>query len=197
MRLWDEFSPRHKRKSSSTACVLIDSANPSVSADVASVGGGIVYLLLTECWHDHIRATVHTSNHCNIYFGVFAKPALMVGPPMIEMLPPGYEIITEGVLQDGDIFFSAQYDFDGEWLKVMESHIGKPVPKAISIARKVDDGVTGYYSCIERSPGAYETVACHDDIHPHHDELLDLANKFGKKVVLMKSQIVDEAEPND
>ncbi len=113
------------------------------------------------------------------------------------MTPPyGYQLIDNGELQNGDMFWSINAR---TWMPVAYTNIGREIDESVRICRPESemtnyDGVTGYYSCIERSPGAYETVACHDDVHPHHDELLDLANKFGKKVVLMKSQIVDEAE---
>lgn len=109
-----------------------------------------------------------------------------------ETPPTGYEIVKDGALKEGDIFFSAQYDFDGEWLQVMSSHYGKPIPANIPVARKSGDAMTGYFAFTDDGEGDYRAVEFYGDQQPTHDELMELAEQMGKKIVLIQGQIVDE-----
>lgn len=113
------------------------------------------------------------------------------------MNPPyGYQLIDNGELQSGDMFWSFK---SRSWTPVLAEKVGHEIDESVRICRPESeianyDGVTGYFAFVDNGDGDYHAAEFYGDQQPAHSELIQLANQHGR-IVLIHGQIVDEADP--
>lgn len=116
------------------------------------------------------------------------------------MIPPhGYQLIENGEIKKGDLFWSFN---SNAWMPVFDGNIGIEIAESVRVCRpesNISDGdaMTGYFAFTDDSCGDYRAVEFYGDQQPSHDELMELAEQMGKKIVLIQGQIIDEVESND